>query len=360
MRHPISTLCCLLCAALLFSGCLPEGSGIKPRADAEADSGSTSGTEADTSGSTSGTEADTSGSTSGTEADTSGSTSGTEADTISPSDTIDPPDGNGVDECQTNNGGCDPLTQCIDTPTSRACGPCPAGYLGLGDTGCSDINECANGTDNCSDNATCTNSFGAFSCECNAGFFGDGVTCEREVCGGMQCSGQTPYLDAQRCQCVQCIYSTHCGGNQCNNGVCSTCSCPPSTTCSGNECIPVTSCNPSCGPGTVCQNNACVPTSGCGSGCPQGTTCQGSTCVPTGSGCGICPDGSSCDTVTQTCYTPGATCTTNADCRTTCGQLGLCDCLGAADSTSCRPEETCTELFPGFPAFCSTSGSPFP
>ena len=32
-------------------------------------------------------------------------------------------------------------------------------------------------TDNCNDNATCTDTEGSFTCMCNAGFTGDGVMC---------------------------------------------------------------------------------------------------------------------------------------------------------------------------------------
>ena len=38
-----------------------------------------------------------------------------------------------------------------------------------------DIDECATGTHNCHGNATCSNSIGGFSCQCKAGFTGDGV-----------------------------------------------------------------------------------------------------------------------------------------------------------------------------------------
>jgi len=44
----------------------------------------------------------------------------------------------------------------------------------------SDINECTAGTDECSANAACTNTYGGFYCTCNPGFtdtLDDGTLC---------------------------------------------------------------------------------------------------------------------------------------------------------------------------------------
>ena len=42
----------------------------------------------------------------------------------------------------------------------------------------SDINECTDNTNNCDDtNGDCTNTPGSFTCDCNAGYSGDGVSC---------------------------------------------------------------------------------------------------------------------------------------------------------------------------------------
>ena len=41
-----------------------------------------------------------------------------------------------------------------------------------------DIDECISGTDNCDLNASCNNTDGSFTCTCNTGYSGDGVTCE--------------------------------------------------------------------------------------------------------------------------------------------------------------------------------------
>jgi hypothetical protein len=55
---------------------------------------------------------------------------------------------------------------------------CAAGLTGDGVT-CTEIDECAIGTHNCSPNATCANLPGAafFACTCRAGFTGSGVVC---------------------------------------------------------------------------------------------------------------------------------------------------------------------------------------
>ena len=44
-----------------------------------------------------------------------------------------------------------------------------------------DINECENGDDNCSENANCTNTEGSFTCYCNSGYAGDGVICTSKL-----------------------------------------------------------------------------------------------------------------------------------------------------------------------------------
>ena len=40
-----------------------------------------------------------------------------------------------------------------------------------------DIDECIVGLNNCDDSATCINTIGSFTCMCNIGFDGDGVSC---------------------------------------------------------------------------------------------------------------------------------------------------------------------------------------
>ena len=45
-----------------------------------------------------------------------------------------------------------------------------------------DINECeSNDSDNCDENAQCTNTDGSFTCTCNSGYSGDGVSCTSKL-----------------------------------------------------------------------------------------------------------------------------------------------------------------------------------
>ena len=44
-----------------------------------------------------------------------------------------------------------------------------------------DINECIEGTSNCSADAVCNNTKGSYNCTCKPGYSGDGRTCEAWV-----------------------------------------------------------------------------------------------------------------------------------------------------------------------------------
>lgn len=50
---------------------------------------------------------------------------------------------------------------------------------------CENVNECADGDDDCDANASCTDTSGSFVCECNNGFAGNGTTCEPTDCDAL-------------------------------------------------------------------------------------------------------------------------------------------------------------------------------
>uniref|UniRef100_A0A2S2R9N3 Fibrillin-3 n=1 Tax=Sipha flava TaxID=143950 RepID=A0A2S2R9N3_9HEMI len=83
-----------------------------------------------------------------------------------------------VNECLTNNGGCEGL--CINTPGSYRC-HCPSGFM-VADTKCEDVDECLlrNGHGPCQ--GTCTNTWGGYKCSCHGvpgtKLAGDGHTCD--------------------------------------------------------------------------------------------------------------------------------------------------------------------------------------
>ena len=83
-------------------------------------------------------------------------------------------------ECGLNLHNCDANAFCTDIIGGFTC-TCNQGYTGNGVT-CtsisSNINECSLNTDNCDVNAACADTEGSFTCTCNPGYEGDGVTCQ--------------------------------------------------------------------------------------------------------------------------------------------------------------------------------------
>ena len=89
------------------------------------------------------------------------------------------------DECATTSGLCGAHSvSCTNTPGSYTCA-CDPGYAAPASGGtCTDVDECALGTDDCdhASGAICTNVSGTFICTCPAGVGGSGH-------GTASCSG---------------------------------------------------------------------------------------------------------------------------------------------------------------------------
>ena len=112
------------------------------------------------------------------------------------------------DECVLGNNTCDPLTPCINVrggpPT---CGECPYGYMGSGEEGCTDIDECADNA--CGDPAytQCVNEIGAYTCsdvpECTTdnGGCGDPAQffCIEQQAAAPQCRMNECFVDNGGC-----------------------------------------------------------------------------------------------------------------------------------------------------------------
>ena len=110
-----------------------------------------------------------------------------------------------VDECTLNLHNCHEQATCTNTLGSYSCA-CNTGWTGDGyicegtfveqsffisflcsfllitrtktSTYASDVNECTLNLHNCHEQATCANTLGSYSCACNSGWTGNGLTCE--------------------------------------------------------------------------------------------------------------------------------------------------------------------------------------
>ncbi|XP_064114856.1 multiple epidermal growth factor-like domains protein 6 isoform X2 [Macrobrachium nipponense] len=81
----------------------------------------------------------------------------------------------GIDECSDGSHNCTDYEACADKLFKYQCS-CLPGFAWDGSR-CEDVDECAQGKDECSPLATCRNSVGSYSCSCNPPSEGDGKTC---------------------------------------------------------------------------------------------------------------------------------------------------------------------------------------
>ncbi|AKF80124.1 EGF domain-containing protein [Myxococcus fulvus 124B02] len=164
-----------------------------------------------------------------------------------------------IDECAAGTDNCSENATCTNIGGSFTCA-CTAGYEGDGVT-CTDINECAAGTDNCDANATCTNTGGSFSCACNAGYEGDGVTCTNiDECAASPCLNGGTCIDgvgSYTCKCAPTYEGTNC---QSCSGTLADCNASSSDGCEVNLQSDANSCGACgivCSTGQICSNATC-------------------------------------------------------------------------------------------------------
>lgn len=179
---------------------------------------------------------------------------------------------------------------------------CDEGYRGEG-AECFNVDECAEGTHACHEDANCTDAPGTFDCECKDGFSGDGRHCTDDD----ECD-----LGTHECDPVA-TCENDVGGYRCL--------CPKGYDTNGTRCIEIDEC---AGPDHGCHANAkCSNTIG-------SHTCE---CRD-----GYTGDGAFCEDIDECAVNPSA-CEPREDCRNTVGEFE-CTCSTGyrrASAGSCEP-----------------------
>ncbi|CAH3191970.1 unnamed protein product [Porites evermanni] len=125
-----------------------------------------------------------------------------------------------LDECTTGSHSCDANSVCQNNAGSYTCS-CNAGYTGDGKT-CNDIDECSSNAHSCGVNAMCNNTLGSYACACKAGYSGDGRTCTDID----ECASGTDDCHSSRALCTNTVGSFNCSCNSSYIGDGRTCNLP--------------------------------------------------------------------------------------------------------------------------------------
>uniref|UniRef100_A0A6I8MYN4 Latent-transforming growth factor beta-binding protein 4 n=1 Tax=Ornithorhynchus anatinus TaxID=9258 RepID=A0A6I8MYN4_ORNAN len=146
-----------------------------------------------------------------------------------------------IDECE-NHLAC-PGQECVNSPGSFQCLPCPPGYRPHQGR-CADVDECASGSP-CGPHGRCTNTEGSFRCSCASGY--------RRPPGGQA----GPCADVN-----ECLEGDYCfpHGECLNTEGSFACTCAPGYRAGprGASCLDVDE----CGAGGLCQGGLCTNTDG--------------------------------------------------------------------------------------------------
>jgi hypothetical protein len=203
-----------------------------------------------------------------------------------------------IDECARGTDSCHPRASCTNTQGSFTC-QCDPGFSGNGVL-CSDIDECGAGFDDCDVYATCTNTLGSYACACNTGWTGDGRSCvDIDECVGGACDVHATCTNtpgSYTCACNagwtgdgwSCVDTDECASGPCDvNATCT--NTPGSYACA-------------CNGGWTGDGWSCVDIDECASApCPVGSSCVntpgGYSCTPPTGGCAhdICVTGDKLD-----------------------------------------------------------------
>lgn len=155
----------------------------------------------------------------------------------------------GSDPCQEGVHTCDTNAACIPNRDTYTC-ECKAGYIGDGNY-CQDLDECDIGLNTCDENAICYNVPGSFQCRCNAGFRGDGRTCTRDLqlCGDSICdeNARCVFNEVESRPVCECRSGYFIYENRCIPD------CKPGFSREGGRCVPITF---DCNEADICHDNA--------------------------------------------------------------------------------------------------------
>ena len=115
--------------------------------------------------------------------------------------------------CHTNEqcicNSCDPNATCATTAGVTTCS-CNAGFSGDGNT-CENVNECDTNNGDCHADATCNDLPGSHTCECNGGYTGDGITTCSDV---NECDDATMNTCDATASCDNIIGGFECSGTR--------------------------------------------------------------------------------------------------------------------------------------------------
>eukprot|EP00163_Fabomonas_tropica_P031621 TRINITY_DN758_c0_g1_i6.p1 TRINITY_DN758_c0_g1~~TRINITY_DN758_c0_g1_i6.p1 ORF type:complete len:1705 (+),score=582.65 TRINITY_DN758_c0_g1_i6:207-5321(+) len=196
----------------------------------------------------------------------------------------------GTHNCNAN-AACTNVAGCGFQPPSFSC-ECNAGYSGDGVT-CVDIDECATNAHNCDANAACSNTEGSFTCACNAGYSGDGVTCTDID----ECATNADNCDANAaCSNTEGSFTCACNTGYSGNGV--TCADVDECATNADNCDAQATCE-----NTVGSFTCTCPTGWRGDGTTCTNQCEPNPCDPLAS-CTPAAGSNGCSRCNQDTYGP--------------------------------------------------------
>ncbi|XP_039924573.1 nidogen-2 isoform X2 [Hirundo rustica] len=151
----------------------------------------------------------------------------------------------GVSPCHDGTHACEAPARCRPGAGAEYTCECTAGYRGDG-RGCRDVDECSEGLSQCGPFSVCLNVPGSYRCECRAGYrpAGDGQACVPPAPASDPCEdGRRPCAPGDRARCVS------------RGDGRATCECLPGYAGDGIRCSDVDECAQSpCHPAAICYN----------------------------------------------------------------------------------------------------------